>query len=135
MAENNQHHITLNKICRVCGSYLHAKKQCHVENLKENLQQAFFLDTSKDLPGVHPKFVCLKCASLAKNVIARKSTPRVEICKWIPHSKDCSVCNITFLSGKSVKKRKLGRPPVHSTNMVKKIDRKIYNSRCCAIPL
>lgn len=105
MAESNHHRDMLSKVCRVCGDLLNKKqRKCTVKNIKMNLEKVFYLDFTNDLPEVHPQFVCVRCASLAKNVIERQSTPLVKNFNWKPHSEDCTVCEMKFPSGKKSKR-------------------------------
>ena len=61
------------------------------ENLKKKLLDHFLLDTSRD-SAVHPKQICLKCASKLKNIIKRGSTPSVIVFNFNDNISRCCVC-------------------------------------------
>ena len=82
------------KLCTVCGNFVGTKhKNIFIieENLKKNFKDHFLLDTSED-SCIHPKQICLKCASKLKNIIKRASTPSLTLFDFNENISRCCVC-------------------------------------------
>lgn len=82
------------KLCRVCGNFVGTKPKNIVRlnaELKKKLKDHFLVDTHEDT-DVHPKQICLKCASKLKNIIKRGSTPSVNVFNFNKYTSRCPVC-------------------------------------------
>lgn len=101
--EMEYHQTQLEKHCRICGGRLYSSRGKYkstvygVKEFKDQLQMAFGVETSEDLPTIHPRSFCKVCKvamgrlleSKAKEVPYRSS---VQLFEWAGHEDDnCKV--------------------------------------------
>ena len=121
------HSECLEKLCRVCGSYLqHSRAVYQCEDHKGSLQDVFKIDQTRDLDNTHPPSFCERCQVVLVKAVAAAKDIRVYLhsvkpFEWSAHTGvDCQVCNHMAISKKGERPKKAkknrGRPTVNSAH-------------------
>ena len=121
------HSECLEKLCRVCGSYLqHSRAVYQCEDHKGSLQDVFKIDQTRDLDSTHTPSFCERCQVVLVKAVAAAKDIRVYLhsvkpFEWSAHTGvDCQVCNHMAMSKKGGRpnkaKKNRGRPTVNSAH-------------------
>ena len=121
------HTECLQKLCRVCGSYLqHSRAVYRCEDHQHCLLEVFRIDLAQDLEHIHPPHLCEHCqAVMSKAVAAGKDVTIylhfVKAFEWSEHAEvEYHVCNHVAKSKKGGRPKKArknrGRPIANSAH-------------------
>ncbi len=106
--ELDLHRENLNKFCRLCGKEkaIPLDRKPYVKEdfaiaIRDGFGPKSAIDISKDLPDVHPPFVCDPCRRRLMEwhkKKKRKTITGIEVHTFLPHSETCKYCGFDDLS-------------------------------------
>ena len=100
------HNANLTSLCRICGGITSTDYNYVVSSFYEQLERVFSVDFRLDVDGVHPQKYCLKCYAIMNSCISRNGKTSVAPILWIPHSINCTTCELRAVKSKGGRPKK-----------------------------
>ncbi|XP_062597901.1 uncharacterized protein LOC134259320 [Saccostrea cucullata] len=108
-----EHVNNLQKLCRLCGKSTKNNERTCKTNFSMELLQLYDIDVFKDIPSVHPEFLCQSCRchlyrsksdTQQKKSKKPRITPQLDKKKmktprqFIQHERNCEICTLDMLA-------------------------------------
>ena len=103
-----RHCENLTSLCQICGCVF-TGYYYSIAKFNQELKNVFSVDFKDDIVGVQPPNFCVKCYAIITSSAKRDGNTSIIPILWIPHSNDCTTCELRAAKSKDGRPKKKAR--------------------------